>query len=577
MKSKASIVLLFSLYSFCCVGQDERIALWPGGIPYANDHVEEIHENPKIGRVIQKVHVPEIAVYHAPEHLATGTGVLVCPGGGYYLLAWDWEGVKIAKWLNSIGVSAFVLKYRLPHWEDDQARSRVALQDAQRAMKVIRMNAKRWNLDSQKIGVMGFSAGGHLASTLSNRWDLGLQDSYAEVEQYPCRPDFAILVYPVISMMPEITHGGSRDNLITPEASPNMVHYFSNEFHVTEETPPTVLIHATDDEGVLPENSIRYFRALREKGISAALHLYESGGHGFGIDAKNLSVAHWPENINHWLVNAGLLDKKYRVLLVQDQISAYVESGLPDLNPLLEESDAFLLDRVFVPQLNAEMDMFQPDFSWYDAVIMHCQGPEWPLPTKKALEDYVGNGGGLVVTARSSSAYPGWSEFLKMKGIMSIPPTLEKGILRLSDRGELISGLAEDNLISQSLTHDFQVEVLQKEHPIMTGLPSSWIQKKDVISTAFTGPALNLNILAKADSERSFEGSGLPEPVIMTINYGHGRVFHTTLGNSPEAYRNEIFKHIFTRGVEWSITGSIEKTIAAPAAEPKAGHLDSSN
>jgi len=223
-------------------------------------------------------------------------------------LWFDKEGVDVAKWLNKIGVSAFVLKHRLPHWESKDCRSKVALMDAQRAMRIIRKNSKKWDLDPGKIGVLGFSAGGHLASTLSTHHDNGLDLSDLEIEQTSSRPDFSILVYPVITMNRPYTHNGSRENLLGKIPSQEYLDYYSNDLQVREDTPPAILIHSDDDEGVLPENSIQYYLALRKYNIPAALHIWEDGGHGYGLGNDKGSVKSWAKICEEWMIQRKIIN-----------------------------------------------------------------------------------------------------------------------------------------------------------------------------------------------------------------------------------------------------------------------------
>ncbi len=284
----------------------ELIPLYPEGIPCESELEMKI-EDKDIGRVISKVHTPEIEVY-LPEN-GNGTGVVICPGGGYTILAYDWEGTKMAEWFNSFGVAAFVLKYRLPRWEAEECRDKVALMDAQRAMRLVRSKAEEWKLDPDKIGVMGFSAGGHLASTLSTHYDKGDKKAELAIEQESCRPDFSILMYPVITMDTTYAHMGSRAKLIGDAPTKERASYYSNEAQITKDTPPTILIHATDDKGVVPENSIMYYLGLRKSGVPAELHIYETGGHGFSFGEGKGQVEMWPEACKAWMKGRGLLGK----------------------------------------------------------------------------------------------------------------------------------------------------------------------------------------------------------------------------------------------------------------------------
>ena len=307
---KKLLLLLLLLSFITAFSQSQILPIWPEGIPCENDLEMEVVMRDDIGRVINKVHTPEIEVFLPPAYRANGTGVVICPGGGYRILAYDWEGVEMAKWLNTLGIAAFVLKYRLPHWETDECRETVAIMDAQRAIRMVRSKAEMWNLDKDRIGIMGFSAGGHLASTAATHFDKGKPNASLEVEKFSCRPDFAILMYPVITMDTSFTHMGSRNNLIGNTPTAERTAYFSNEDRITKDTPPTLLIHANDDEAVEPENSVSFYLALREAGVPAALHIYEGGGHGFSFGEGRGSVVQWTEACEGWLRDRGLLNKK---------------------------------------------------------------------------------------------------------------------------------------------------------------------------------------------------------------------------------------------------------------------------
>ncbi len=307
-------ICLLMLFSVCVnaglSGQDTIIPLWPDQIPCENDLTVEVTHDESIQRKLAKIHRPEIAVYKA-EH-PNGSAVIICPGGGYTILAYDWEGTSFAKWYNDLGVTAVVLTYRLPHWETEACRSQVALMDAVRAMRTVRHHAGEWRIDQSKIGVMGFSAGGHLASTLSTRFDAGDALSADVVERQSSRPDFSVLVYPVISMDEEVTHFGSRNNLIGNNPSQAEIEYYSNERHVSADTPATMLIHSSDDMSVPVENSLRYYKALLAHHISASLMIYPTGGHGFSFatSKENESVKYWTNDLKIWLEQMGLINKR---------------------------------------------------------------------------------------------------------------------------------------------------------------------------------------------------------------------------------------------------------------------------
>jgi acetyl esterase/lipase len=253
---------------------------------------------------ISKVSVPEITVFQPAKSSGKNPAVIICPGGGYAILAYNLEGTTVAHILNNWGVTAIVLKYRLPSDAIMEDKSTEPIQDAQRAIQYVRENAKQLNVDPQKIGIMGFSAGGHLASTASTHFN---KEYISNPNHISLRPDFSILGYPVISMIDSLTHKGSRNNLLGKNPSPGAVKDFSNELQVTRETPPTFLVLANDDNGVNPENSIKYYEALLKNHVPAELHIYQNGGHGFGtrILEKN---DNWMDVLRIWMGHNGFLN-----------------------------------------------------------------------------------------------------------------------------------------------------------------------------------------------------------------------------------------------------------------------------
>jgi len=224
--------------------------------------------------------------------------VIICPGGAYTILAFDKEGTRVAEEMNKWGVTAFVLKYRLPDDTTNIDKSMAPLQDAQQAIRLLRTNAVAWGLDKNKIGIMGFSAGGHLAATAATHFNFKADTGNSDTTSV--RPDFAILIYPVISFDSAITHGGSRNNLIGARPSAEKIAYFSNELQVTSKTPPSFLVHAGDDGAVPVENSIRYYQACIKNKVPAEMHLYPKGGHGFGMLNKTTDD-NWLERLRNWM------------------------------------------------------------------------------------------------------------------------------------------------------------------------------------------------------------------------------------------------------------------------------------
>lgn len=227
-----------------------------------------------------------------------GQSVIICPGGGYTILAANHEGVDVAKALNELGVTAFVLKYRIPSDRTNVDRSLAPLQDAQQAIRLVRKNAAKWGLKVDKIGIMGFSAGGHLAATATTHFTMKADPSVSDT--ISVRPDFSILIYPVVSFVEEITHKGSRNNLIGDKPTAEQTQLFSNELQVTAQTPPTFLVHASDDGAVPVENSIRFYQACIKNKVPVEMHLYPKGGHGFGMNNRTTEDK-WFDRLANWL------------------------------------------------------------------------------------------------------------------------------------------------------------------------------------------------------------------------------------------------------------------------------------
>ncbi|AUS06039.1 alpha/beta hydrolase [Pseudotamlana carrageenivorans] len=293
------IGLIFG-YSIISTGQEHDIELWttpPNAIENKDYQAEFRLNNKGVATGIRKVTQPSLKVFLAKnDNTKTTPAVIICPGGGYQHLSHIKEGEKVAEWLNSIGISAFVLKYRLPSDKIMINKTIGSLQDAQEAMRTVRRQSKAWHINPNKIGVMGFSAGGHLAATLSTHY----KDSIYSHDNTSARPDFSILIYPVISMKDDITHQGSRTNLLGENPSPKLINQYSNEDQVTPNTPPTFLIHATNDQSVPVENSINYYLALKENNVHVEMHIYANGGHGFGLGTTGTNV-NWPKACEAWL------------------------------------------------------------------------------------------------------------------------------------------------------------------------------------------------------------------------------------------------------------------------------------
>ncbi len=234
---------------------------------------------------------------------ASGTAVVVCPGGGYGHLAMDHEGVQIARWLNSLDIAAFVLKYRIaPRYHHP-----APLLDAQRAIRTVRHRAAEYRVAADRIGIWGFSAGGHLASTAGTHFDAGNPEAADPIDRASSRPDFLILAYPAISFTTDYTHKGSRRNLLGDNPDPELVKNLSNELQVTPRTPPAFLFHTDGDKGVPAENSVLFYLALRKAGVPAEMHIYEKGPHGVGLAPKDPILSTWADRLKDWFRTRGLL------------------------------------------------------------------------------------------------------------------------------------------------------------------------------------------------------------------------------------------------------------------------------
>lgn len=277
-----SVILLLALIApLANAAPDTPIVLWPGGAPGAlgNDPVD----------------IPTLTTYLPSKDKMTGAAIIVCPGGGYTHLA-DHEGRPVAEWLNSLGITAFVLKYRLgPRYHHPSP-----LQDAARAIRLVRARAGEWDLDPQRIGILGFSAGGHVASTAGTHFDSGRADASDPIERVSSRPSLMVLIYPVITMK-EMTHAGSKKNLLGEAPTSELITLLSNEEQVTKEAPPAFLVHTMTDTAVPVENSLGFVTALRKFGVPFEFHLYERGPHGFGLGQQDPILATWPDRCADWL------------------------------------------------------------------------------------------------------------------------------------------------------------------------------------------------------------------------------------------------------------------------------------
>jgi acetyl esterase/lipase len=287
--------LTFLLFLFAAlVGAQEptTVLLWPNGAPGALG--DEDRDK------------PSLTIFLPVKNQANGTGVIVCPGGSYTALASNHEGRQVANWLNSLGIAAFVLKYRLgPRYHHP-----IELGDAQRAIRLVRAHATEYGIVSDRVGVMGFSAGGHLAATTGTHFDNGSASDPDAIQHEGSRPDFLVLGYPVISFTTPYTHKGSLRNLLGDSPDPKLMENLSNELEVTAQTPPTFLFHTTEDKTVPVENSVLFYLALRKAGVAAEMHVFERGPHGVGLALADPALSMWPELLANWFRMRGLLAGK---------------------------------------------------------------------------------------------------------------------------------------------------------------------------------------------------------------------------------------------------------------------------
>ncbi len=294
---KLAVITGFCLVIFGKVSSQEEMPLYKK-VPNNKSSVKKETSVTTDGvERISKVSDPTLTKYVPTVTSTSRTAVIICPGGGYRILAVNKEGSDVAKALNEWGITAFVLKYRLPDDTIMKDKSIGPLQDAQRAIQLVRENANSWNIDPDKIGIMGFSAGGHLAATASTHFNKPVIDNPVGIS---LRPDFSLLIYPVISFTDSLAHMGSRNNLIGADAGQERIIEYSNEMQAGTQTPPAFLVHAGDDKTVKVANSIRYYEALLRNNVPAELHIYPKGGHGFGMNNRT-TPDKWMERLRNWL------------------------------------------------------------------------------------------------------------------------------------------------------------------------------------------------------------------------------------------------------------------------------------
>lgn len=301
MKFRVFSFILLLVVAQVVFGQGNVIPLWGDKLPNSqpSDEIEKSETNGILR--ISKVQTPTLEVFLPFERNATGKAVVICPGGGYGFLSYDWEGTDVAKWFNAQGIAAFVLKYRLPQSKSIVIQHEAPLQDAQRALRLVRFHAEKWKVDKNKVGVIGFSAGGHLASTLGTQFGKTTVNATDEIDKISARPDFMALVYPVISMKYPVTHTGSRNNLLGNTPSEALVNEYSNELQVNSNTPPTFIVHSADDEVVPVENSLDFYKALKDADVKAEMHIYPEGGHGYALAIGKGYLQKWTDRLADWL------------------------------------------------------------------------------------------------------------------------------------------------------------------------------------------------------------------------------------------------------------------------------------
>jgi acetyl esterase/lipase len=278
------------------------IPLWQEGVPRAkgNPGAERVENG-----VISNVQVPTLSYFPAPQSIAAGTAIIICPGGAYAQLSFDKEGIDVAKRLNTFGVSAFVLKYRLVEY-----RHPAPIEDVLRAIRLVRSRAAEFGIKADRVGVLGFSAGGHLAATAATLFDAPEGRTGAPLDRTSARPDFAVLIYPVITMKEPFAHPASRENLLGKNPAASALDGLSAELHVRTDTPPVFLVHTEEDTVVPVENSLLFYQALRKARIPAELHLFARGPHGFGLAPGLGPASEWPQRLEEWMGSQGWLARK---------------------------------------------------------------------------------------------------------------------------------------------------------------------------------------------------------------------------------------------------------------------------
>ncbi|MXV17768.1 alpha/beta hydrolase [Hufsiella ginkgonis] len=299
---KKTLVVCIIMLGMLKVNAQNVIPLYPNGVPNSTGNAGEETKTVTNGSIrYGQISKPSLEIWLPPAGKASGAAIVICPGGGYSIVSYTNEGTSIAEAFNKMGVAAFILKYRMPSDISMKDKTIGPLQDAQTAIKIVRQRAKEWGVDTARVGIIGFSAGGHLASTAGTHFNKAVIDNK---EGISLRPDFMILGYPVINLTDSLMHQGSRTNLLGTSPPAELVTLYSNDLQVTKRTPPTLLFHAGDDKTVKVANSIRFYESLLRNGVPAELHLYPKGGHGFGLYNKTTSDL-WIERVENWMKAGG--------------------------------------------------------------------------------------------------------------------------------------------------------------------------------------------------------------------------------------------------------------------------------
>ena len=294
-----ALLLIHTVYS------QKVIEIWPNEIPNKIKSVEKeikFYNNDSSLYSFTKVQKPTLEIFLPPKKSSKRIGLIIMPGGGYKNIAYKWEGITTSNYFNSKGIATFILKYRTPQSKSVNIKHIAPHQDAQRAIKIVRKHAKKWNIDEQKIGVIGYSAGGHLASTLGTQFDLETYEKKDSIDYISARPNFMALIYPVISMNKEIYHNGSAKNLLGSKPSNELIKKYSNELNVDYSTPPTFIVHSNDDKAVDVQNSLIFHQYLNQFNIKNEMHIYQEGGHGYGLAINKGTLSKWPELFYEWLI-----------------------------------------------------------------------------------------------------------------------------------------------------------------------------------------------------------------------------------------------------------------------------------